>query len=190
MASKFFKYADFSSLAKKSDFGSFTSGAKKFDYSSLRKTDASSSAKFDGIKKLETSSFTKRYGDKIANSTFYKKNQGKILAAGLTVTSLAGWYGTLLAQGYTPEEAWDEMTETFTDATEKAGETALKGIWLAAVLLIHNSVGKHVFDDSAGTEAALKILLPSLVVLRLLNLLGINVFSLLRSILFGGRKAS
>jgi len=57
-------------------------------------------------------------------------------------------------------------------------------------LLVHNSVGKYAFDDSTGTEAALKIILPTLVVLRLLGLLGINVFSVLRFILFGRRKTS
>lgn len=203
MSSKLFSNLDFSKLYKKVDVGDLASGAKKFDYSSLRKTDTTSalrktdassvtrkSGEFDGIKKLESSSYTKKFGDTVKKSNFYKNNQKKILAAGLTVASLAGWYGTLLAQGYSPAEAWDEMQDTFTDVAAKTGETALKGIWLAFVILVHNFAGKHVFDDSTGTEAALKIILPTLVVLRLLSLLGINVFSVLRSILFGGRKAS
>lgn len=191
------KKTDMSSLiasTKKVDYGSATkkfdpsAASKKVDYnpsSAAKKLDATrASSKLDGLKKLETSDFTKRFGDTVKKSKFYKQNQGKLLALGLTVATISAWYGTLLAQGYSPAEAWDKMTGDIADATQGAGEALLRGVWQAFVVLVHNFAGKHLFDDTEGTEQALKVLLASIVVVRLLGLMGINIFGLIFGLVF------
>lgn len=175
---------DTGDLLKKIEFDP-SSAAKKLD--ATRAT-----SKLDGLKKLETADFTKRFGDTVKNSNFYKKNQGKLLGLGLTVATLSAWYGTLLAQGYSPAEAWDKMTSDIGDAASAAGEQAiekvLKGAWQAFVVLVHNLAGKHLFDDTEGTEMGLKVLLATVVVVRLFGLMGINIFGVVFSMILGKRK--
>lgn len=193
----------FATAAKKTDLSGLTSSVKKIDTndfvkkleldfdpsSAAKKLDATNATKkLDGLKKLETDDFTRRFGDTVTNSSFYKKNQGKLLGLGLTVATLSAWYGTLLAQGYSPAEAWDKMTEDIADATSGAGEAVLRGVWQAFVVLVHNFAGKHVFADTEGTEMGLKVLLATIVVVRLFGLMGINVFSLIFRLIFGKRK--
>lgn len=76
------------------------------DMAAVRKMDMSSAAAradvVDGIKNLETDSFTARFGDTIKNSDFYKKKQGKLLAMGITTAGAAVWFGVFLAQGHSP----------------------------------------------------------------------------------------
>lgn len=198
------KIADvFATAGKKTDLSGLTSSVKKFDTSDFvkkldldldpssaaKKLDATNATKkLDGLKKLETDDFTRRFGDTVTNSSFYKKNQGKLLGLGLTVATLSAWYGTLLAQGYSPAEAWDKMTEGIADATSGAGEAVLRGVWQAFVVLVHNFAGKHVFADTEGTEMGLKVLLATIVVVRLFGLMGINIFGLIFRIIFGKRK--
>ena len=193
----------FATAAKKTDLSGLTSSVKKIDTndfvkkleldfdpsSAAKKLDATNATKkLDGLKKLETDDFTRRFGDTVTNSSFYKKNQGKLLGLGLTVATLSAWYGTLLAQGYSPAEAWDKMTEDIADATSGAGEAVLRGVWQAFVVLVHNFAGKHVFADTEGTEMGLKVLLATIVVVRLFGLMGINIFSLIFRLIFGKRK--
>lgn len=208
------KIADaFSSAAKKTDLSGLISSTRKIDTSSIlkkaqlpsfkkvdvdassaaKKLDASSAAKkLEGLKKLETSSLTKRFGDTVKKSNFYKKNQGKLLALGLTVATLSAWYGTLLAQGLSPAEAWDQMTEDIGNAGAAVGEQAveklLKGAWQAFVVLVHNLAGKHMFEDTAGTEMGLKIFLSVIVVVRLFSLMGINIFGVIFGLIFGKKS--
>ena len=198
------KIADvFATAGKKTDLSGLTSSVKKIDTndfvkkleldfdpsSAAKKLDATNATKkLDGLKKLETGDFTRRFGDTVTNSSFYKKNQGKLLGLGLTVATLSAWYGTLLAQGYSPAEAWDKMTEGIADATSGAGEAVLRGVWQAFVVLVHNFAGKHVFADTEGTEMGLKVLLATIVVVRLFGLMGINIFGLIFRIIFGKRK--
>ena len=157
--------------------------------SAVKKLDATNATKkLEGLKKLETGDFTRRFGDTVINSSFYKKNQGKLLGLGLTVATLSAWYGTLLAQGYSPAEAWDKKPEDVADATSGAGEAVLRGVWQAFVVLVHNFAGKHVFDDTESTEMGLKVLLATIVVVRLFGLMGINIFGLIFRKIFGKRK--
>eukprot|EP00752_Nemacystus_decipiens_P004391 g4014.t1 len=160
---------------KKFDVGSLI---KKVDVSSLKKTDVSSVTKkadaVDGLKKLETDSFTKEFGDTVKKSSFYKQNQKKLLGLGLTVATLSGWYGTLLAQGYSPAEAWDEMTEGLGDLGEKAGNKVLQAAWGSLVVLVHNLVGKHLFEDAETTGVALKYFIGFVITVRLMLALSLS----------------
>lgn len=200
------KIADaITTAGRKTDLSGLISSTRKIDTGDLLKKiefDPSSAAKkldatratskLDGLKKLETADFTKPFGDTVKNSNFYKKNQGKLLGLGLTVATLSAWYGTLLAQGYSPAEAWDKMTSDIGDAAGAAGEQAiekvLKGAWQAFVVLVHNLAGKHLFDDTEGTEMGLKVLLATVVIVRLFGLMGINIFGVVFSMILGKRK--
>ena len=176
-----------SNLSKKFDATSFT---KKADVSSLKKTDVSSIS--NAAKKMESDSFTKKFGKTITDSSFFKKNKGKLAALGLTSASLAGWYGTLRAQGLSHDEAMDEIKDDVEGAagwaTENIVEELIQTAWWALVVLVHNLGGKRVFDDQETTSTAMKYFLGLLVALRVLGIMGINVFSLLFSLLFGRRK--
>lgn len=181
------KKFDVSSLTKKVDAASLT---KKADVSSLKKTDVSSVS--NAAKKMETDSFTKKYGKTITDSSFFKKNKGKLAALGFTAASLAGWYGTLRAQGLSHDEAMDSIRDGAEGAagwaTENIVEDLIQTVWWALVVLVHNFAGKRVFDDQETTSTALKIFLGFLVAVRVLGILGINVFSLIFSLVFGRRK--
>lgn len=172
-----------------------------FDPSNVgKKVDLSTTARqtefVEGIKKLETDIFTARFGETIKKSSFYQKNQGKLLTMGITATAAAGWFGVLLAQGYSPAEAWDKMTETVEDWFEAAAGAAgsgasatikamLKAAWAAFVVFVHNAVGHQMFDDSAGTERALKSVFVFLFLYKLLGFFGINLVTLPFKIVFG-----
>lgn len=206
---------------KKVDAGALISSTKKLDTSSLlkkielpkfqkldvsnaaKKADVASAAKktdlADGLKKLESDSLTKKFGDTVKKSNFYKKNQKKLLALGITVAGAAGWYGTLLAQGHSPSEAFAIMEETFKNAAEgvaevggdvagKALKAAFEAAWLTAVVFIHNLVGKYVFGDTGGTALALKSLITLLVIVKFFSLFGINIFGLIFG-MFSSRKS-
>ena len=181
------KKFDASSLSRNFDGPSLTT---KADVSSLKKTDVSSIS--NAAKKMETDSFTKKYGKTITDSSFFKKNKGKLAALGFTTASLAGWYGTLRAQGLSHDEAMDSMRNSAEGAagwaTENIVEELIQTAWWALVVLVHNFAGKRVFDDQETTSTALKILLGFLVAVRVLGIMGINVFSLMFSLLFGRRK--
>ena len=190
------KKIDLSSL-KKTDASALkrtdASALRKTDASALKKTDASalkktSSKKLDDIKKLETDSFTKKFGDTVKKSSFYKKNQKKLLAAGLTVGATAAWYGTLLAQGFSPAEAWDKMTNDLGDLLLNAATGVLANLWQTFVVLVHNFAGKHLFEDTTTTDMALRFLIAFMVINRVLNIFGINLFSLFFALIFR-RKA-
>jgi len=182
------KRVDASSFAKKTDV---SSSLKKTDASSaLKKTDASSLT--DAAKKMETDSFTKKFGKTITDSAFFKKNKGKLLALGFTTASLAGWYSTLRAQGYSHDEAMDRMKDDVEGAAGWAAENVVEELiqtaWWALVVLVHNFAGKRVFDDQETTSTALKYFIGFLVIVRVLGIVGINVFSLFFSLIFGRRK--
>ena len=81
---------------------SFTRNANTSSFS------AQQAIEIDNIKKLESPEMTARYGDTVSQSSFYKKNKTKLAAYGLTLGAIAGWYGTLLAKGYSPAEAWEK----------------------------------------------------------------------------------
>ena len=178
---------DVSSLTKKFDAASLT---KKADVSSLKKTDVSSVS--NAAKKMETDSFTKKYGKTITDSSFFKKNKGKLAALGFTTASLAGWYGTLRAQGLSHDEAMGKIKDGAEGAagwaTENIVEELIQTAWWALVVLVHNFAGKRVFDDQETTSMALKFFIGFIVAVRVLGIMGINVFSLLFSLLFGRRK--
>lgn len=142
-----------------------------------------------GIKKLEADIHTAQYGPAVTSSSFYKTHQGKILLVGFTVASIAAWFGVLLLQGFTPGEAWAEIWGTFenlidyliekgTEGAENAGKAALNAAWWAFVLIVHNTVGKHFFDDKEGTSNALKSLFAFMIVYKVFKLFGINVVTL------------
>ena len=160
------------------------------DVSSLRKTDVSSLS--DAAKKMETDSFTKKYGQTITDSSFFKKNQGKLAALGFTTASLAGWYGTLRAQGLSHDEALDQMKGDVEGgvgwATDNIVEELIRTAWWALVVLVHNFAGKRVFDEQEKTSTAMKYFLGFLVAVRVLGIMGINVFSLVFSLIFGRKK--
>ncbi|CAM9700857.1 unnamed protein product [Ectocarpus sp. 6 AP-2014] len=178
------KKTDASAL-KKTDASAF----KKTDASALKKTDASKAGdQLDAIKKLETDSFTKQFGDTVKKSSFYKKNQKKLLAAGLTLGATAAWYGTLLAQGFSPAEAWDKMTSDLADIVTTAATSVLVNLWQTFVVLVHNFAGKHLFEDTTTTDMALRFLIGFIVIVRFFSLFGINLFSLLFGLIFR-RKA-
>ena len=178
--------------------------ASSFDASNVgKKVDMSTAAKrtevVEGIKKLETDTFSARFGDTVKKSSFYQKNQGKLLTMGITATAAAGWFGVLLAQGYSPAEAWDKMTETVEDFIEAAAgaagsgasaavEAALKAAWATFVIFVHNAVGHKMFDDSDGTEKALKSVFMFLFLYKLLGFFGINLVTLPFKIVFGVLK--
>lgn len=181
------KKFDVSSLTKKFDAASLT---KKADVSSLKKTDVSSIS--NAAKKLETDSFTKKYGKIITDSSFFKKNKGKLAALGFTTASLAGWYGTLRAQGLSHDEAMAKIKDDAEGAAGWAAENIVEELiqtaWWALVVLVHNLAGKHLFDEQETTSTALKYFIGFIVAIRLLGIMGINVFSLAFSLLFGRRK--
>ena len=142
-----------------------------------------------GIKKLQSDIHTAQYGPAVTSSSFYKTHQGKILLVGFTVASIAAWFGVLLLQGFSPSEAWDEIWGTFTnlvtwiiDKGKEGGEKIVDGIfaaaWAAFVKIVHNVVGKHLFDDEEGTSNALKSLFAFMVVYKVFKLFGINVVTL------------
>ncbi|AAR26951.1 FirrV-1-E2 [Feldmannia irregularis virus a] len=131
------------------------------------------------LKKMETPEMTARYGDTVSNSSFYAKYKGKLTAKGLGLGAVAAWYGSLLAQGHSPSEAWDEMTETLGDATGAAASAVLEGMWNAFVQMVHSSVGYKVFDSVDTTDRVLKAILVFLCIYRVLSLFGINLFKLL-----------
>lgn len=178
-----------------------TSSTPSFDPSDVgRRVDMSTAAKrtevVEGIKKLETDTFSARFGDTVKKSSFYQKNQGKLLTMGITATAAAGWFGVLLAQGYSPAEAWAKMTETVEDWFEAAAgaagsgasaatKAALKAAWAAFVVFVHNAVGHKMFDDTEGTERALKSVFLFLFLYKLLGFFGINLVTLPFKILFG-----
>lgn len=189
------KKLDFSSLSKKADTTIFpkkadVSSLKKTDVSSLKRTDVSSIS--DAAKKMETDSFTKKYAKNITDSSFFKKNKGKLAALGFTTASLAGWYGTLRAQGLSHDEAMDNIKGGVEGAagwaTENIVEELIQTAWWALVVLVHNFAGKRVFDDQEKTSTAMKYFLGFLVAVRVLGIMGINVFSLIFSLIFGRKK--
>ena len=173
-----------------------TSTPTSFDVdnvASARKMDMSSASAradvVDGIKKLESDDYTRRFKDTVTNSSFYKNNKGKLLAMGLTVSAVAGWFGVLLAQGYTPAEAWAIMRETTTnwaegaagaagDATYKAILAMLSAAWRAIVAFVHNSIGNKVFEDDSGTDKALRALLLIMLLQKVLSLFGMSIFGI------------
>ena len=181
-------------------------GGGSFDPSNMgKKVDMSTAAKrtevVDGIKKLETDTATARFGDTIKKSSFYQKNQGKLLTMGITSTAAAGWFSVLLAQGYSPAEAWAKMTETVEDWFEAAAgaagsgagaaiAAALKAAWATFVIFVHNSVGHKMFDDIHGTERALKSVFMFLALYKLLGFFGINLVTLPFKILGGMKRTN
>lgn len=177
-------------------FSSPTSNTAKFDSSdvaSAKNMDLSSATKradfVDGIKKLESDTYTARFGETIKKSSFYQKNQGKLLAMGITVAGAAAWFGVLLAQGHSPAEAWAIMTETVSNWTKGVGGAVLQGLWTTFVFFVHNSVGYKYFDEVEGTESALKSLFVFLVMYKILGLFGINLITLpFKLIGLGGKK--
>lgn len=140
---------------------------------------ATKRAELDNLKNLETPELTKQFGDTIKKSSFYQKNQGKLLALGLTVATLSAWYGTLRAMGLSHQEALDKMAEDTGSAAATLGGSIFEGIWTAFVVFVHNTVGFKWFDEQEGTARALKVLIAVIVVLRLSNLVGINIFSMI-----------
>lgn len=172
--------------------GSFTTSTKKFDpddpgsWSKLDMSDpATRKSLVDSVKKMENDSFTSQFSDVITDSSFYKKNKGKLATMGITVAGAAGWFGVLLAMGYTPAEAWAEMTETVGEwvdaAAGAAGGAAAKvagAMWDAFVLAVHNAVGYKYFDDVDGTDKALKSFFLFLVMYKILGIFGINLVTL------------
>lgn len=157
--------------------------------SSWAKVDMSDSATrakvLDGIKKLETDTYTNQFKDVVTNSSFYAKNKGKLATMGLTVAGVAGWFGVLLAMGHSIADAWAIITETVGNWVDAAAGAAggaagavLGKMWDAFVLAVHNAVGHKVFDDVEGTDKALKFFLLFLVVSKILGLFGINLVTL------------
>lgn len=140
---------------------------------------ATKKAELDNLKKLETPELTKQFGDTIKKSSFYQKNQGKLLALGLTVATLSAWYGSLRAMGLSHDEALAKMAEDTGSAAATLGGSIFEGIWTAFVVFVHNTVGFKMFDEQEGTARALKVLIAVIVVIRLSNLVGINIFSLI-----------
>ena len=176
------KNIDVSTTAKKTSFD-------PDDASSWAKVDLSDSATrakvLDGIKKLETDTFTKQFKDVVTSSSFYKKNKGKLATMGLTVAGVAGWFGVLLAMGHSISDAWGIIEDTvggWVDAAAGAAGGAagavLGKMWDAFVLAVHNAVGYKVFDDVEGTDKALKSFLLFLLVYKILGFFGINLVTL------------
>lgn len=173
------------------------------DLASSKNMDFTSATKrgelVDGIKKTETPEHTAKFGDTVTNSSFYKKNKGKLLAMGLTGSAVAGWFGVLLAQGHSPADAWDIMEETtsnWMEGASKTGGNLMKQFflmaWNAVVVFVHESVGHLVFEEKDQTGKALVFLLISGAVNKISSVFGINLFrlsfgmlrALVRSILY------
>lgn len=204
-------------IAKKVDVSSLVTASKKVDVDSLiknveiptfntskidvggvdavKKLDVDALAKSgDGLagslKKAETDSFTKKFGDTITNSSFFKKNQKKILALGLTTAGMAAWYGTLLAQGYSPAEAWEKMTDDLESAAgavagaagsagSAAAEAAIKALWGTFVVFVHNLIGYKIFSEMNHTDMALRVLIALIIFQKVSSLVGFNIFSII-----------
>ena len=139
----------------------------------------------DSIKKMESDSYTAQFKDIITESSFYKNNKGKLATMGLTVTAVAGWFGVLLAMGYSPAEAWAKMLETvnnWVDAFAGLGGdivgAGLNALWDAFVKAVHNAVGHKFFETEEGTEKALISFLVFLVMYKILGFFGINLVTL------------
>ena len=176
------KNIDVSTSSKKTSFD-------PDDASSWAKVDMSDSATrakvLDGIKKLETDTFTKQFKDVVTNSSFYKNNKGKLATMGLTVAGVAGWFGVLLAMGHSVADAWRIITETVESWVDAAAGAAggaagavLGAMWDAFVLAVHNAVGYKVFDDVEGTDKALKSFVMFLLMYKILGFFGINLVTL------------
>lgn len=147
------------------------------------------------IKKMESDSYTAQFSDVITSSTFYKNNKGKLAAMGITVAGAAGWFGVLLAMGYTPQEAWAIMKETAGnfanailnaagDAGGAGGKWALGALWGAFVQAVHSAVGYKYFDDVDGTGKALKTFFVFLIMYKILGFFGINLVTLPFKVIF------
>lgn len=143
----------------------------------------------EDIKKMESDQFTSLYSSTITNSSFYKNNKGKLQMMGLTVAGVAGWFGTLLAMGYSPAEARDIIKETVNnwveaaagaagDAGGAAAKKVLELAWAAFVTFVHSSVGHYLFEEKSQTEQALKALFIFLLLYKIFGFFGINIVTL------------
>lgn len=153
-----------------SDIGS----ASKLDFS-----DADTKITFTiEIKKLESDYYTTLHGDTMSNNTWYKANKGKLTAAGFTLAVMAGWYGTLRAQGYDHDEAMNEQKETVSNFFSNAISAIVEAAWNSFLQLLHNSFGYKFFDDVEGTEKALKSFIAFLILQKILKFFGVNLITL------------
>ncbi|ACH46885.1 unknown [Feldmannia species virus] len=171
---------DSSSVVKSTSIPS--SATFKRTNTSFQPSVSRSSTTTDGFKKFENDTYTAKYGDTVTSSSFYKKNKSSLIAMGFTTAAIAGWYGTLLSQGYSPAEAFAKMQEQlFEGATGAVGAGAgaiVKAMWVAIVSFLHGLFGKNYFEDKEGTEQALKITIVVLLVFRIANIFGINLLTL------------